>query len=83
MNNKKNNYNFYINEILKNVIVVYTDDTVERFDAIQITEKGVTIGRIINGEFTVFGGIPDHSIKEIYDGFKGKIKNIGIWNLKS
>lgn len=83
MNNYKNNYNHYIDEILKNVIVIYTDNTVERFDAIRITEKGIKYGRMITGEFTFFGFIPDHSIKEIYDGFKGKIKNRDIWNLKS
>ena len=44
------------------------------FDAIKIAEKGVWMGRMIDGEFIQFGSISYYSIKEIYNGSKVKIK---------
>jgi hypothetical protein len=82
MNNYKNNYSPHINKIIKNVFVVFTDDSIEKYDAIQIKENRILIGRIRSGEFTYFGSIPDHSIKEIYNGFRGEIKDSGIWAFK-
>ena len=59
-------------QILVNVNVVYTDCIEEHFDAIRITDKGAFIGKIVEGKFADYGFIPNHSIKEIYNGKKKK-----------
>ena len=57
-------------EIMKNVLVIYTDNVQERFEAICIRDKMVIIGRILEGEFVNCGIIPKGNIKEIHDGSK-------------
>jgi hypothetical protein len=57
-------------KLLKNASVVYTDGNIEIFEAIQVTDRGVVIGRFYkedNGaeEFVSFGFIPQTSIKQI------------------
>ena len=59
-------------EIVKKATIIYTDDLEEKYDAIRVTDKGVIIGRILDGEFLACGFIPKHSIKEI-NNTKGKI----------
>jgi hypothetical protein len=54
--------------INKDATVIFTDGTKEHFDAIRITDKGVLIGKIIDGKFEAYGFIPKHNIKEINDG---------------
>ena len=45
--------------------IIYTDNDKESFDAIKKTDKGVIIGRFINGNFFDCGFIPKQNIKEI------------------
>ncbi len=52
-------------KIIKQATVVYTDGITEYFEAIKIVEKGVIIGRIIDGEFLDCGFISKRNIKEI------------------
>ena len=51
--------------INKNVTVVYTDCIEEVFEAIQITEKGIVIGRMYDNEFFPYGFIPKKNIKSL------------------
>ena len=59
-------------EILEKVTITYSDGSEEKFAAIRITNKGVIIGRVLDGDFVDYGFIPKHSIKEI-NNTKGKI----------
>jgi len=57
-------------KLLKNASVVYSDGNREVFEAIQVTDRGIIIGRFYteeNGreEFVSFGFIPWSSIKQI------------------
>ena len=55
-------------EIIINATVVYTDNVRESFEALRFIEKGVIIGRIIDGEFLDYGFISKRNIKEIRNG---------------
>ena len=48
-----------------NATVIYTDGIKENFEAIRQTEKGVILGRIIDGEFVDCGFISKRNIKQI------------------
>ena len=58
-------------KIIENVTITYTDGLREQFNAICITDQGVTIGRILKDidtdkeEFFPFGFINKSSIKQI------------------
>ena len=52
-------------EIIYNPTIIYIDNLKESFDAIKKTDKGVIIGRFINGKFFDCGFIPNQNIKEI------------------
>jgi len=58
-------------EIMVNATVIYTDDIKEQFRALRQTEKGVIIGRILEGKFVDYGFISKRNIKQI--------KNDGKW----
>jgi len=60
-------------EILQNATIIYTDKVKESYEAIQITDKGIVIGRILNNEFMRFGFIPQCNIKDIKNGSKRAI----------
>jgi len=60
-------------EIIQNATIVYTDEVKESYEAIQITNKGIIIGRILNNEFMRFGFIPQYNIKDIKNGSKRAI----------
>ena len=60
-------------EIIVNATVVYTDNVEEKFEAIRVIDKGVTIGRIIDREFLDCGFISKGNIKEIKEGVNKKI----------
>lgn len=47
--------------------VIYTDGFKEQFEALRQTEKGVIIGRILEGQFVECGFISKRNIKEIKD----------------
>ena len=72
MNGKKDD-SFEMIEILENAIVIYSDGVKEQFEALRVIDKGVIIGRIIDGEFLDCGFISKGNIKEIKDGVKKKI----------
>ena len=55
-------------EILENVTVVYTDNVTEQFDLLQVTDRGVITGRILDGEFFACGFISKKNIKSIRKG---------------
>ena len=59
-------------EILEKVTITYNGGLEEKFDAIRITNKGVIICRILDGDFIDYGFIPNYNIKEI-NNTKGKI----------
>ncbi|UCB59190.1 MAG: hypothetical protein JSV67_02535 [Thermoplasmatales archaeon] len=63
-----------MNNIIKDATVIYTDGVKEYFDAIRITDKGILIGKIIDGEFVDYGFIPKQSIKQIHNGKERKIE---------
>jgi len=48
-----------------NATVIYTDNIQESFEALRVIDKGVIIGRIIEGEFCDCGFISKRIIKEI------------------
>jgi hypothetical protein len=50
---------------MKNSTIIYKDGIAESFEAIRVTNNGVIIGRIIDGEFLECGFISDKNIKEI------------------
>lgn len=58
---------------MHNATVTYTDNVTEIFEAIRLIDKGVIIGRIIDGEFLDCGFISKNSIKEVKDVVKKKI----------
>ena len=57
-------------EIMQNATVIYTDNIQESFEALRVIDKGVIIGRIIDGELVEYGYISKNSIKEIRKGKK-------------
>jgi len=57
-------------KIMHNATVVYTDNIQESFEALRVIDKGVIIGRIIDGELVEYGYISKNSIKEIRKGKK-------------
>jgi hypothetical protein len=57
-------------KIISNATVVYTDGISEQFETLGLTQNGIVIGRIINGEFVTCGFIPKGNIKEIKNGGK-------------
>jgi hypothetical protein len=61
-------------ELIYNVTVTYIDNNKEHFDAIRITDDGAHVGNIIDNMFVPFGFIPNHSVKQINDGNRRKIK---------
>jgi len=52
-------------EIMHNATVEYTDNIQESFEVFRVIDKGVIIGRIIDGELVEYGYISKNSIKEI------------------
>jgi hypothetical protein len=48
--------------------VIYTDGMKEQFEAVRRTEKGVIIGRILEGQFVDCGFISKRNIKQITNG---------------
>jgi len=60
-------------ETFENAMVVYINDITERFPAIQISNKGVIIGRVLDGEFVDCGFISIKNIKEIRDSVNRKL----------
>jgi len=69
----KNNNRFELTEILENATISYTDNVKEQFEAIRLADKGIIIGRIIDGKFFDCGFISKQNIKEIKKGIKRKI----------
>jgi hypothetical protein len=63
---------FEIKKTFVNAIVVYTNGITEQFAAIRKIDKGVIIGRVLNGEFVDCGFIPMKNIKEIRDSIRRK-----------
>jgi len=57
-------------DIMKNATIIYTDEVREQFEALRVIDKGVIIGRIIDGEFLDCGFISKRNIKEIRNGKK-------------
>ena len=60
-------------DIITNATVVYTDGVREQFEALRMTDKGVIIGRIIDGELVEYGYISKRNIKRIDGGLKRMI----------
>jgi 6,7-dimethyl-8-ribityllumazine synthase len=58
---------------LENATVTYTDDVREQFETVKVIDKGVIIGRIIDGEIVEYGYISKNSIKEIRKGKKREL----------
>jgi len=65
-----------MNDIMTNTTVVYRDGVSEQFEAVKIIEKGLIIGRIIDGEFLDCGFISKSNIKKI-NGSSKRIINKG------
>jgi hypothetical protein len=53
---------------MHNPTVIYTDNLQKSYEALRVIDKGVIIGRIIDGEFLDCGFISKRNIKEIRDG---------------
>jgi hypothetical protein len=66
MINRKNNKS----EIMLNITIIYTNDIKEQFEALRRSEKGVIIGRILEGNFVDCGFISKRNIKQIKNGVK-------------
>jgi len=64
-----------VKEIIQNATVVYSDGVKEQFEVIRIIDKGVIIGRMIDGELVEYGYISKNSIKEIRNGSNKLITN--------
>ena len=64
---------FKMEGTFENAIVVYTNGITEKFAAIRMTNKGVIIGRVLNGEFVDCGFISIKNIKEIRDSVRRKL----------
>jgi hypothetical protein len=60
--------------IIENATVVYTDGVREQFEVVRQTDKGVIIGRIIDGELVDCGFISKNNIKQINDGNMKQVK---------
>jgi len=66
-------------KIIKNATVEYQDGIKETFDALQVVERGVFIGRMRKedetniSEFFIYGFIPRTSIRQITNGDKKEI----------
>jgi len=71
---KKKNEPSEMIEILQNATVIYTDGVRDQFDAIQLTDRWIIIGRIIDDEFLDCGFISKGSIKEIKGGKKREVR---------
>ena len=52
-------------KIIENATILYTDNLTEQFEALRVIDKGVIIGRIIEGKFLDCGFISNRNIKEI------------------
>lgn len=50
--------------------IIYTDNLKQSFDAIRITDKGVIIGRLLEGKVIECGFILKRNIKRIENGYK-------------
>ncbi len=61
-------------EIIMNATVICTDGIQEQFEALRKTEKGVIIGRILDGEFVDCGFISKRNIKQIKDNEERKTR---------
>ena len=59
-------------EILVNATVDYIDGIEEYFEAIQVTDKGVIVGRTFDGKIVFCGFISKKNIKQIKNGSKRK-----------
>ena len=53
---------------MHNPIVIYKDNLQKSYEALRVIDKGVIIGRIIDGEFLDCGFISKRNIKEIRYG---------------
>lgn len=68
-------------EVIENVTITYTDGLSEQFHAICITDKGVTIGRMLRDtdtgkeEFFPYGFIHKSSIELISNSRKRKLES--------
>ena len=60
-------------KIIENATVIYTSGVGEHLEVIRVIDKGVIIGRIIDGEFLDCGFISKSSIKEIRCGKKREL----------
>ena len=58
---------------MSNTTVIYIDGVKEQFEALRLTEKGVIIGRILEGKFVDCGFISKRIIKKIENGGKRKV----------
>ena len=73
MNEKKNKI-----KIFRKVTITYTNGIRENFEAIRKIDKGVIIGRIIDGEFIDCGFISKGNIKKIKKSNWDFIKELEI-----
>ena len=55
-------------EMMNNPTIIYRDDLKQSFEAIRTTEKGIIIGRLIEGKFIECGFILKRNIKRIEKG---------------
>jgi hypothetical protein len=63
----------FLMKILEKATITYADGLKEYFEAIRITEKGVRICRVIDGEYLDYGFISKDNIKQIKNGSRSKI----------
>ena len=80
MSEKRRQNNTLKTKFLKNVMVTYIDGVTESFEAIQVIEQGVVIGRLYsenNGveEFVKYGFISRSCIKQITESL---CKNVSL-----
>jgi hypothetical protein len=58
-------------ELIHNVVIVYSDDSKEHFDSVQLTEKGIILCRIVKQldtgkeKFIPYGFIYKNNVKEV------------------
>ena len=69
-------------EILEDVKVVYTNDIEDYLELIQVTKKGLKIGRKKDNKFLFFGFIPIQNIKQIKNNNIKKISEKEIIDFK-
>jgi hypothetical protein len=55
-------------EMMNNPTIIYTDNFKQSFEAIRTTDKGIIIGRLIEGKFIECGFILKRNIKRIEKG---------------